>query len=286
VSELAPYWKNYIDGRWVDGGAGRLVVEDPATGEPLAEQALADQFDVDKAVAAAKRCHASGALTTLRPCDRGCMVRRLGDFLRERANEIARVLTLESGKPLWESHIEIEGAARYFEYYGNQAETLEGRSIPLGSAYLDFTLHEPYGVSAQIIPWNYPLEMTARSLAPALAADNACVVKTPELSVPACATRTRTASTKLSSPSSAPRTSRISASIRRSSAIMSTPRRWLRNSLRKSWRAKRCCRTSRPGARSRRVRRFPPLERLDGEGPYPETAGERWSFARTAAAAP
>jgi aldehyde dehydrogenase (NAD+) len=109
------------------------------------------------------------------------MVRRLGDFLRERANEIARVLTLESGKPLWESHIEIEGAARYFEYYGNQAETLEGRSIPLGSAYLDFTLHEPYGVSAQIIPWNYPLEMTARSLAPALAADNACVVKTPEL---------------------------------------------------------------------------------------------------------
>jgi aldehyde dehydrogenase (NAD+) len=109
------------------------------------------------------------------------MVRRMGDYLREHAAEVARVLTLEAGKPLWESKVEIEGAARYFEYYGNQAETLEGRSIPLGQGYLDFTVYEPYGVSAQIIPWNYPLEMAARSMAPALAAGNACVVKTPEL---------------------------------------------------------------------------------------------------------
>ncbi|MEM7432965.1 MAG: aldehyde dehydrogenase family protein, partial [Pseudomonadota bacterium] len=80
-----------------------------------------------------------------------------------------------------ESHTEVEGAARYFEYYGNQAETVEGRSIPLGADYFDFTVYEPYGVTAHIIPWNYPLEMTARSVSAALSTGNACVVKTPEL---------------------------------------------------------------------------------------------------------
>ncbi len=182
--EIAPYWQNYVAGAWMDGGAGRLTVEDPATGAPLAEHALADAADIDRAVGAARHCHESGALTNLRPCDRGRMVRRMGDWLLEHLEEIAPVLTLEAGKPLWESRIEIEGAARYFEYYGNQAETLEGRSIPLGAGYLDFTVYEPYGVSAQIIPWNYPLEMTARSLSAALAAGNACVVKTPRGSAP------------------------------------------------------------------------------------------------------
>jgi aldehyde dehydrogenase (NAD+) len=120
-------------------------------------------------------------LSELRPVERGRMVRAMGDYLLGHVDETAPLLTLESGKPLWEARIEIEGAARYFEYYGNQAETVEGRSIPLGDGYFDFTLHEPRGVSAQIIPWNYPLEMVARSLAPALATGNACVVKTPEL---------------------------------------------------------------------------------------------------------
>jgi len=175
------FWRNFIDGDWADGGAGRLPVDDPATGEPFAEQALADAADVERAVAAARRCHESRALTDMRPCDRGRMVRRIGDWLRDRKDEIAPLLTCEAGKPLWESAVEIEGAARYFEYYGNQAETVEGRSVPLGGDYFDFTVYEPYGVSAQIIPWNYPLEMAARSLAPALATGNACVVKTPEL---------------------------------------------------------------------------------------------------------
>lgn len=179
--EVKPYWQNYIAGQWVDGGAGLLQVDDPASGEKLAEQALADAGDVDRAVAAARRCHESGALGRLRPVERGRMVRKMGDFLLDRIDEIAPILTLESGKPLWEARIEVEGAARYFEYYGNQAETLEGRSIPLGAGYVDYTVYEPYGVSAQIIPWNYPLEMTARSLSAALATGNACVVKTPEL---------------------------------------------------------------------------------------------------------
>lgn len=181
MAEIGPYWPNYVGGDWVDGGAGRIDVTDPATGERLAEQALADAADVDRAVGAARALHRSGALSGLRPVLRGRMVQAMGRWLLERIDEIAPVLTREQGKPLWEARIEIEGAARYFEYYGNQAETLEGRSIPLGAGYFDFTSYEPCGVSAQIIPWNYPVEMTARSLSAALATGNACVVKSPEL---------------------------------------------------------------------------------------------------------
>ncbi len=181
AAELKPYWQNYIGGEFVDGGGGRLAVEDPATGETAAEQALADAADIDRAVAAAKRCHESGALADLRPVERGRMVRKMGEYLLAHREEIATVLTVESGKPLWEARNEVGGAARYFEYYGNQAETVEGRSIPLGSGYFDFTVYEPYGVTAHVIPWNFPIEMTARSLSAALATGNACVVKTPEL---------------------------------------------------------------------------------------------------------
>lgn len=179
--DVAPYWRNYIDGKWVDGGAGHIDIINPATGEILAEHALADAGDVDRAVQGAKRVHLSGVLSDLRPVERGRMVSAMGRYLLDHIEEIAPLLTLEQGKPLWESRLEIEGAARYFEYYGNQAETLEGRSIPLGKGYFDFTTHEPYGVSAQIIPWNYPLEMTARSLSAALTTANAVVVKSPEL---------------------------------------------------------------------------------------------------------
>jgi aldehyde dehydrogenase (NAD+) len=172
---------NFIDGAWVGGGAGRMAVIDPASGEHLADQALANGADVDRAVQAARRTHLSGALSGMRPVERGRMVQAIGRHLLSEIDTIAPVLTREQGKPLWEARIEIEGAARYFEYYGGQADTLEGRSIPLGKGYFDFTVNEPHGVSAQIIPWNFPLEMIARGLAPALAAGNACVVKTPEL---------------------------------------------------------------------------------------------------------
>jgi len=175
------YWQNYVDGNWIDGGAGRLTVDNPGTGEALAEIACADAGDIDRAVGAAFACHETGVLTAMRPVERGRMVRGMGDYLLANREEIAAMLTLESGKPYWEALIETDGAARYFEYYGNQAETVEGRSIPLGGDYLDFTIYEPFGVSAQIIPWNYPLEMTARGIAAALATGNACVVKTPEL---------------------------------------------------------------------------------------------------------
>jgi len=174
-------FQNYINGKFVAGGAGQIEVSNPANGQTVGEQALADAGDVDKAVAAAKALHVSGKFSALRPVERGRMVKKMGQYLLQHKDKLAELLSLEQGKPLWESNIEIEGAARYFEYYGNQAETVEGRSIPLGQGYFDFTIYEPFGVSAQIIPWNYPIEMTARSLSAALATGNACVIKSPEL---------------------------------------------------------------------------------------------------------
>ncbi len=181
MPDHAPSFQNYIDGAFVGGGAGAIDVTDPATGEVVGTQALADARDVDRAVNAAARLHRERTLRDMRPIERGRMVQAVGQYLTAHREEIARLLTLEQGKPIWESLIEVDGAARYFEYYGNQAATVEGRSVPLGEGYFDWTEAEPYGVSAQVIPWNYPIEMTARSLAPALATGNACVVKSPEL---------------------------------------------------------------------------------------------------------
>lgn len=183
---MKDYWQNYIDGTWVDGGAGRLDIFNPGTGQLLAQHALADAGDIDRAVAAAKRVHESGALTDMRPVERGRIVQAIGRYLLDHSDELSKILCQEQGKPLWEAQMEIRGAARYFEYYGNQAETVEGRSIPLGAKYYDFTTYEPFGVSGQIIPWNYPVEMTARSLSAGLATGNACVIKTPELTPLAC----------------------------------------------------------------------------------------------------
>ncbi len=181
MTDIKPYWQNYIDGKFVDGGAGRLIVENPATGEVLAEQAMADAGDVDRAVAAAKRVHQSGVLTDMRPVERSRIVRKMGEYFIDNIDEIAFVLTLEAGKPLWGARQEVTNAARYFEYFGNQAETLEGRSIPLGKNYFDFTVHEPYGVSGQVIPWNFPLEIASRSIACGLVTGNTVVMKSSEL---------------------------------------------------------------------------------------------------------
>jgi len=178
---MKEYWKNYVDGEFIDGGAGKIQVDNPGTGKKLADQALASTADIDRAVTAANRVHQSCFLTDMRPVERARMVKKIGSYISERADEIAPILSMEAGKTLFEAKFEVTNAARYFEYYGNQAETLEGRSIPLGSAYYDFTTYEPYGISAQVIPWNFPMEMTARSLSTGLTTGNTCVIKTPEL---------------------------------------------------------------------------------------------------------
>lgn len=180
--DIKPYWRNYIGGKWVDAADGRrLETVNPATGERLAEVALASAADVDAAVKAARACVASRALVSMRPMERGRMVVEMGRRLRQRKEEIAHLITLDAGKRISEALSEVEGSARYLEYYGGMAEKIEGKYIPLGDGYVDYVVPTPYGVTAHIIPWNFPNNMIARSLAPALAAGNAAVIKSPEL---------------------------------------------------------------------------------------------------------
>lgn len=183
MNQIKNYWQNYVDGKWVDGAKRRrIVVENPATGTALAEIAAADVNDVDAAVAAAKRAVKSRALYGMAPEQRCRLLLTIAANLRSLADEIIPVLTLDSGKNLDFSRDEVACAARYFEYYAGLADKLHGRYIPLGDGYVDYTQLIPYGVSAQIVPWNFPLEIAARSVAPALAAGNAVIVKSPQLS--------------------------------------------------------------------------------------------------------
>lgn len=181
------YWQNYVNGKWIDGGdGGRITVINPANAQPLAQVAQATAGDINTAVAAARAVVKSRALVSMNPMDRGRMVVRMGQLLRERKEEIARLVSIDAGKPISEAMGEIEGSAKYFEYYGGAAATIEGRYIPLGDGVADYVVPVPMGVVAHIIPWNYPNNMIARSLAPALAAGNANVIKAPELDPLAC----------------------------------------------------------------------------------------------------
>ena len=178
---IAKHWLNYIDGEWVDS-AQHLAINNPGTAEPLATIAQASLADAERAIQSARRCADSGALNSMRPSQRVTWLLRIAEEIRAVADEGAWVLCQENGKSLSDARDEFIEAARYFEYYAGMADKIEGTSIPLGNGYMDFTVYDPMGVSAQIVPWNFPVSICARSLAPALAAGNAVVIKSPELS--------------------------------------------------------------------------------------------------------
>ncbi|PMR72211.1 aldehyde dehydrogenase [Halomonas heilongjiangensis] len=181
VTSIRPYWKNFIGGEWVDGtGNERIVVTDPATGAPIAEVARAMPADVDQAVAAARRCFDSRALAAMRPHQRGEMMLEVARQLDELADDIATVECFDNGKTMAAGHADIALTRRYLSYYAGMADKLEGRQIPLGEGVLDYTTHMPFGVSAQIVPWNGPLPVGARSITCALLTGNTVVLKSPE----------------------------------------------------------------------------------------------------------
>ncbi len=169
-----------IAGKHVTALSGRtLETIDPATGRVIGRFPAATGEDVDRAVASAKAA-LSGPWRDVTPTQRGRILMRTAALIREDAERLARIETLESGKPIREARGDIETAAGYFEYYAGIADKLQGDTIPLGPDFISLTLHEPVGVTAHIIPWNFPLVTTARGLAPALAAGNTAVVKPAE----------------------------------------------------------------------------------------------------------
>lgn len=181
MQKIPPHWLNFIDGQWCDSEQ-RLVVNNPGTGEPVASIAQAGVADAQRALQSARRCIDSGELTRPRPAQRVAWLLTIAAQIRAVIDDGAWVLCQENGKALRDARDEFIEAARYFEYYAGMADKIEGTSIPLGNGYMDFTVYEPMGVSLQIVPWNFPVSICARSLAPALAAGNAVVIKSPELS--------------------------------------------------------------------------------------------------------
>ncbi|MBC2836663.1 aldehyde dehydrogenase family protein [Paragemmobacter straminiformis] len=181
TSGIRPYWRNFIGGEWVDGADGtRITVTDPATAEPIAEVARGTPADIDRAVRAARACFDSRVLRDQRPHRRGDLMLAVAQELGKAADEIALLECRDNGKTLANGRAEVALTQRYLTYYAGLADKLEGRQIPLGDGYVDYTTHEPYGVSGQIVPWNGPLPVGARSIACALVTGNTVVLKSPE----------------------------------------------------------------------------------------------------------
>jgi aldehyde dehydrogenase (NAD+) len=172
----------FVNDEWVDPVKGEYFATiDPATEEPIAEIARATLADVDKAVKAA---HAAmkGPWSRLSPMERGALMFKLADLIAAHRGELARLETLDVGKPLRDSLGDVDGVVTTLRYNAGAADKMQGETIPLGPEVVDFTLLEPLGVTAHIVPWNFPLGMAMRSLAPALAAGCTTVLKPAEQS--------------------------------------------------------------------------------------------------------
>ncbi len=176
-------WENYIGGSWQKPtGSKDIVILNPATGKHYQTVGSSSAADVNAAVEAARAAFKTRALYEMAPHARMQLLFRIANEIRALADEIVPVLVSENGKSVGFAKDEIECAAQYFEYYGGIADKVFGKSIPLGGGYVDYTQMVPYGVSGQIVPWNFPLEIAARSIAPALACGCAVITKSPELS--------------------------------------------------------------------------------------------------------
>ena len=168
----------FINNQWRPAsGDGTMDVVNPATEEIIASVASAGSDDLDAAVEAA-RAALNGPWGQMSARERGRLVRKIGERLMERADEVARLETLHNGKPISESrNIEIPAAAECFEYDGGWSDKVMGETIPVKGNYLTYTLREPIGVVAAIVPWNFPLLLAAWKIAPALACGNTVIVK-------------------------------------------------------------------------------------------------------------
>jgi aldehyde dehydrogenase (NAD+) len=170
--------KLLINNEWRAAASGATMdVVNPATEEVIAQVPSAGGEDLDAAVNAA-RAALGGPWSAMSARERGRLVRKLGERLLERADEVARLETLHNGKPISESrNIEIPAAAECFEYYGGWSDKVMGETIPVKGNYLTYTLREPIGVVAAIVPWNFPLLLAAWKVAPALACGNTVILK-------------------------------------------------------------------------------------------------------------
>lgn len=179
ASDLRDEYRLVIDGEQKGAVSGEtFTTVDPSTGEAIAQIARGENQDIDQAVAAAKT--AQLLWSSKDPRERGSILTDIADELAKQQDSLAELTTLENGKPLSESFGEAGGCAEAFRYYAGIADKVHGEQIPRGDNYVDFTYREPHGTTAHIIPWNFPLNIFARSVAVALATGNTAVVKPAE----------------------------------------------------------------------------------------------------------
>ena len=172
----------FINGEQRDATDGRTHdVINPATEEVIASVAAAGEADVDRAVRAARETFESDKWRKMSARQRGEAVWRLGDLILKNKEELARLETLNNGKPVFESMIDIRLAAATYKYYGGWADKIHGETIPVDGPFFNYTLREPLGVVGAIVPWNFPISLAAWKVAPALACGNTVVLKPAEL---------------------------------------------------------------------------------------------------------
>ena len=169
----------FIGGEFVDAADGSTFrVENPAEASTLAEVAEAGEADVDRAVKAARAAFESKEWQRLAARDRGLLLFRLADLIEAHIDELARIETLDNGKPFFESRqIDLPDVVRVFRYYAGWADKIHGETIPVAGPVLNYTRREPLGVVGAIVPWNFPLLLAMWKVAPALACGNTVVLK-------------------------------------------------------------------------------------------------------------
>jgi aldehyde dehydrogenase (NAD+) len=172
--------QHFIGGAWVAASSGvTLPVIDPATGTAVGQIQRGNAADVDRAVAAA-RAAMNGEWGRSTATERGRILHRMSQLILAGHEQLSQLEALDTGKPIGQARNDITVAARYFEYYAGAADKLHGEQIPYLNDFHVVVLREPYGVTAHILPWNYPAQMFGRSVVGALAAGNAAVLKPSE----------------------------------------------------------------------------------------------------------
>jgi aldehyde dehydrogenase (NAD+)/betaine-aldehyde dehydrogenase len=167
----------FIGGELDETASGEIRdLSEPATGEPLARAAMAGEADVDRAVEAA-RAALEGPWGKTPPNERARLLHALADAIQGNRKELAELEARNVGKAISSVKAELAGAVENFRFFASVVGSIAGRSNPVGGSLLSYTLKEPVGVCAQIVPWNYPLLMSAWKLSPALAAGCAVVLK-------------------------------------------------------------------------------------------------------------
>ncbi|MBE7183238.1 MAG: NAD-dependent succinate-semialdehyde dehydrogenase [Methylobacterium mesophilicum] len=170
----------FIDGAWRKGAGGKSIpVVNPATAEPIGSVAWAQREDLDQALDAVARGFAEWSRTSA--FDRAQCMRRAADLLRERADEIARLMTLEQGKPLAQSRLEVLAGADIILWFAGEAQRVYGQVIPSRAPdVLQISQKHPVGPVAAFTPWNFPINQVVRKMSAALAAGCSIIVKGPE----------------------------------------------------------------------------------------------------------